>query len=159
MCFCCCYSFSFSSLIASSEGQKQHFSGFQTQPEVEHVDLKNGKKRKKVLPLPSHRGPKIRYRFIILIYYETVHIEGYCLIYPWICCAGIFKSSCFCPFAECVTKRSNRRLLPRKQNLDLKGTGVKDKLKSLLRPENRFGNTIPVVLMCCFGKICLDGKF
>ncbi|XP_015237416.1 PREDICTED: RNA-binding protein 28 isoform X2 [Cyprinodon variegatus] len=47
---------------ASSEGQKQHFSGFQTQPEVEHVDLKNGKKRKKVLPLPSHRGPKIRMR-------------------------------------------------------------------------------------------------
>uniref|UniRef100_I3KCE3 RNA-binding protein 28 n=1 Tax=Oreochromis niloticus TaxID=8128 RepID=I3KCE3_ORENI len=46
------------------EGQKQdlHFSGFQTTPEVEHVDLQNGKKRKKVLPLPSHQGPKIRSR-------------------------------------------------------------------------------------------------
>uniref|UniRef100_I3KCE4 RNA-binding protein 28 n=1 Tax=Oreochromis niloticus TaxID=8128 RepID=I3KCE4_ORENI len=44
--------------------QKQdlHFSGFQTTPEVEHVDLQNGKKRKKVLPLPSHQGPKIRSR-------------------------------------------------------------------------------------------------
>uniref|UniRef100_A0AAX7TXY9 RNA-binding protein 28 n=1 Tax=Astatotilapia calliptera TaxID=8154 RepID=A0AAX7TXY9_ASTCA len=42
--------------------QDQHFSGFQTTPEVEHVDLQNGKKRKKVLPLPSHQGPKIRSR-------------------------------------------------------------------------------------------------
>lgn len=46
----------------STEGEKQTFSGFQTKPEVEHVDLQNGKKRKKVLPLPSHRGPKIRMR-------------------------------------------------------------------------------------------------
>ncbi|XP_047452539.1 RNA-binding protein 28 isoform X2 [Mugil cephalus] len=46
------------------EGGKKgaHYSGFQTQPEVEHVDLQNGKKRKKVLHLPSHRGPKIRMR-------------------------------------------------------------------------------------------------
>uniref|UniRef100_A0A3P9JZV6 RNA binding motif protein 28 n=1 Tax=Oryzias latipes TaxID=8090 RepID=A0A3P9JZV6_ORYLA len=44
--------------------QNQHglYSGFQTKAAVEHVDLKNGKKRKKVLPLPSHRGPKIRMR-------------------------------------------------------------------------------------------------
>ncbi|XP_057693557.1 RNA-binding protein 28 [Corythoichthys intestinalis] len=40
---------------------KQH-SGFQTKPEVEHVDLENGKKRRKVLPFPSHRGAKIRLR-------------------------------------------------------------------------------------------------
>ncbi|KAK5867511.1 hypothetical protein PBY51_011993 [Eleginops maclovinus] len=38
------------------------FSGFQTKPEVEHMDLQNGKKRKKVLAFPSHRGPKIRMR-------------------------------------------------------------------------------------------------
>ncbi|XP_015268508.1 PREDICTED: RNA-binding protein 28 [Gekko japonicus] len=36
------------------------WSGFQTQAEVEHVELPSGKKRRKVLPLPSHRGPKIR---------------------------------------------------------------------------------------------------
>ncbi|XP_061629443.1 RNA-binding protein 28 [Phyllopteryx taeniolatus] len=36
--------------------------GFQTKPEVEHVDLENGKKRRKVLAFPSHRGPKIRMR-------------------------------------------------------------------------------------------------
>ncbi|KAM4734265.1 RNA-binding protein 28 [Anableps anableps] len=47
---------------ATTEGQKQSFSGFQTKPEVEHVDLQHGKKRKKVLPLPSHHGPKIRMR-------------------------------------------------------------------------------------------------
>uniref|UniRef100_A0A3P9JG74 RNA binding motif protein 28 n=1 Tax=Oryzias latipes TaxID=8090 RepID=A0A3P9JG74_ORYLA len=46
------------------EKQNQHgfYSGFQTKAAVEHVDLKNGKKRKKVLPLPSHRGPKNRMR-------------------------------------------------------------------------------------------------
>ncbi|XP_048409881.1 RNA-binding protein 28 isoform X2 [Stegostoma tigrinum] len=38
------------------------WSGFCTTPEVEEVELANGKKRKKVLPLPSHRGPKIRKR-------------------------------------------------------------------------------------------------
>uniref|UniRef100_A0A3B4AGP7 RNA-binding protein 28 n=1 Tax=Periophthalmus magnuspinnatus TaxID=409849 RepID=A0A3B4AGP7_9GOBI len=43
--------------------QERYFSGFQTKPEVEHVDLENGKKRRKVLPMPSHRGPKIRYIF------------------------------------------------------------------------------------------------
>ncbi|CAJ1056855.1 RNA-binding protein 28 [Xyrichtys novacula] len=42
--------------------QDGRYSGFQTNPEVEHVDLQNGKKRKKVLPFPSHRGPKIRMR-------------------------------------------------------------------------------------------------
>uniref|UniRef100_A0A667ZQH8 RNA binding motif protein 28 n=1 Tax=Myripristis murdjan TaxID=586833 RepID=A0A667ZQH8_9TELE len=40
----------------------KHFSGFRTNPEVEHTELEDGKKRKKVLPLPSHRGPKIRMR-------------------------------------------------------------------------------------------------
>ncbi|XP_067915483.1 RNA-binding protein 28 isoform X2 [Heterodontus francisci] len=38
------------------------WSGFCTKPEVEEVELANGKKRKKVLPLPSHQGPKIRKR-------------------------------------------------------------------------------------------------
>ncbi|XP_078139213.1 RNA-binding protein 28 isoform X2 [Centroberyx gerrardi] len=49
---------------AFPQNQKQgrYFSGFQTNPEVEHVDLEDGKKRKKVLPFPSHRGPKIRMR-------------------------------------------------------------------------------------------------
>ncbi|XP_005802112.1 RNA-binding protein 28 [Xiphophorus maculatus] len=46
----------------TGEGQKQNFSGFHTKPEIEHVDLQNGKKRKKVLLFPSHRGPKIRMR-------------------------------------------------------------------------------------------------
>ncbi|KAG7523249.1 RNA-binding protein 28 isoform X2 [Solea senegalensis] len=39
-----------------------HHTGFKTQPEVEHIDLENGKKRRKILPFPSHRGPKIRMR-------------------------------------------------------------------------------------------------
>ncbi|XP_071357082.1 RNA-binding protein 28 isoform X2 [Trachinotus anak] len=49
---------------APPQNQKKdrNYSGFHTNPEVEHVDLANGKKRKKVLPLPSHRGPKIRMR-------------------------------------------------------------------------------------------------
>ncbi|XP_044050720.1 RNA-binding protein 28 [Siniperca chuatsi] len=42
--------------------QGRRYFGFQTNPEVEHIDLENGKKRRKVLPLPSHRGPKIRMR-------------------------------------------------------------------------------------------------
>ncbi|CAN9499236.1 unnamed protein product [Ophioblennius macclurei] len=42
--------------------QDRRYSGFHTKPEVEHIDLENGKKRRKVLPLPSHRGPKIRMR-------------------------------------------------------------------------------------------------
>nr|XP_040024668.1 RNA-binding protein 28-like [Gasterosteus aculeatus aculeatus] len=49
---------------APVETQKQgtRFLGFQTKPEVEHVSLENGKKRKKILNFPSHRGPKIRLR-------------------------------------------------------------------------------------------------
>lgn len=38
-----------------------HYSGFKTTPEVEHVELGDGRKRQKVLPMPSHIGPKIRY--------------------------------------------------------------------------------------------------
>ncbi|XP_004677061.1 PREDICTED: RNA-binding protein 28 [Condylura cristata] len=38
------------------------WAGFQTQAEVELVELPDGKKRRKVLVLPSHRGPKIRLR-------------------------------------------------------------------------------------------------
>ncbi|KAK6320148.1 hypothetical protein J4Q44_G00092550 [Coregonus suidteri] len=37
-------------------------SRFQTTPVLEHVELEDGKKRRKVLALPSHRGPKIRAR-------------------------------------------------------------------------------------------------
>ncbi|KAG8012597.1 RNA-binding protein 28 [Nibea albiflora] len=49
---------------APPQHQKQggRYAGFQTKSEVEHVDLENGKKRRRVLPLPSHRGPKIRMR-------------------------------------------------------------------------------------------------
>lgn len=36
------------------------WTGFQTKAEVEQVELPDGKKRRKVLALPSHRGPKIR---------------------------------------------------------------------------------------------------
>lgn len=36
------------------------WAGFQTKAEVEQVELPDGKKRRKVLALPSHRGPKIR---------------------------------------------------------------------------------------------------
>ncbi|XP_029910201.1 RNA-binding protein 28 isoform X2 [Myripristis murdjan] len=45
-----------------NQKSNKHFSGFRTNPEVEHTELEDGKKRKKVLPLPSHRGPKIRMR-------------------------------------------------------------------------------------------------
>ncbi|XP_054351143.1 RNA-binding protein 28 isoform X1 [Pongo pygmaeus] len=38
------------------------WTGFQTKAEVEQVELPDGKKRKKVLALPSHQGPKIRLR-------------------------------------------------------------------------------------------------
>ncbi|XP_025071216.1 RNA-binding protein 28 [Alligator sinensis] len=38
------------------------WSGFQTKAEVEQVELPDGRKRRKVLALPSHRGPKIRKR-------------------------------------------------------------------------------------------------
>lgn len=37
------------------------WAGFQTKAEVEQVELPDGKKRRKVLALPSHRGPKIRW--------------------------------------------------------------------------------------------------
>ncbi|XP_058537378.1 RNA-binding protein 28 isoform X1 [Ochotona princeps] len=39
-----------------------NWMGFQTKAEVEHVELPDGKRRRKVLALPSHRGPKIRLR-------------------------------------------------------------------------------------------------
>ncbi|XP_053479479.1 RNA-binding protein 28 [Ictalurus furcatus] len=39
-----------------------HYSGFRTTPEVEHVELGDGKKRQKILPMPSRIGPKIRKR-------------------------------------------------------------------------------------------------
>ncbi|XP_060779605.1 RNA-binding protein 28 [Neoarius graeffei] len=39
-----------------------HYSGFKTTPEVEHVELGDGRKRQKILPMPSHIGPKIRKR-------------------------------------------------------------------------------------------------
>uniref|UniRef100_A0A8C5QRC0 RNA binding motif protein 28 n=1 Tax=Leptobrachium leishanense TaxID=445787 RepID=A0A8C5QRC0_9ANUR len=38
------------------------WSGFKTKEEVEHQELPDGKKRRKILPLPSHKGPKIRHR-------------------------------------------------------------------------------------------------
>ncbi|XP_074832778.1 RNA-binding protein 28 isoform X2 [Carettochelys insculpta] len=36
------------------------WAGFQTKAEVEQVELPDGTRRRKVLPLPSHRGPKVR---------------------------------------------------------------------------------------------------
>ncbi|KAL7401843.1 hypothetical protein ABVT39_005325 [Epinephelus coioides] len=48
--------------LSQSQKQGRRHMGFQTTPEVEHVDLENGKKRKKILPFPSHRGPKNRMR-------------------------------------------------------------------------------------------------
>ncbi|KAM6960581.1 RNA-binding protein 28 [Aplochiton taeniatus] len=47
---------------AQPPGQGGHFSGFQTNPAVEHIELEDGKKRRKVLALPSHSGPKNRLR-------------------------------------------------------------------------------------------------
>ncbi|XP_062403590.1 RNA-binding protein 28 isoform X2 [Sardina pilchardus] len=44
------------------EASGSQYSGFRTTPEVEQVELADGKKRRKVLPLPSKRGPKIRQR-------------------------------------------------------------------------------------------------
>ncbi|KAG1929452.1 RNA-binding protein [Pimephales promelas] len=44
------------------KAQESQYSGFMTKPEVEHVQTKDGKKRQKVLHMPSHRGPKIRQR-------------------------------------------------------------------------------------------------
>ncbi|XP_075414750.1 RNA-binding protein 28 [Tenrec ecaudatus] len=47
---------------APPEQEGTAWAGFQTKAEVEHVELPGGKKRRKVLALPSHRGPKIRLR-------------------------------------------------------------------------------------------------
>lgn len=47
---------------AQQQRPGRSFSGFQTTPEVEYVELGDGKKRRKVLPMPSRRGPKIRMR-------------------------------------------------------------------------------------------------
>ncbi|KAM7325509.1 hypothetical protein ACRRTK_015762 [Alexandromys fortis] len=44
------------------KGHPTSWTGFQTKAEVEQVELPDGKKRRKVLALPSHRGPKIRLR-------------------------------------------------------------------------------------------------
>lgn len=44
------------------KGSSTAWTGFQTKAEVEQVELPDGKKRRKVLALPSHRGPKIRLR-------------------------------------------------------------------------------------------------
>ncbi|XP_040199149.1 RNA-binding protein 28 [Rana temporaria] len=38
------------------------WSGFKTKEELEHEELEDGKKRRKVLHMPSHSGPKIRAR-------------------------------------------------------------------------------------------------
>lgn len=53
------------------------WTGFQTKAEVEQVELPDGKKRRKVLALPSHQGPKIRWD-------EGSHTEE-----------GAFKYICF----------------------------------------------------------------
>ncbi|XP_034391455.1 RNA-binding protein 28 [Cyclopterus lumpus] len=45
-----------------TQEQRNRYFGFQTKPEFEHVNLENGKKRRKILNFPSHRGPKIRMR-------------------------------------------------------------------------------------------------
>uniref|UniRef100_A0A452HA24 RRM domain-containing protein n=1 Tax=Gopherus agassizii TaxID=38772 RepID=A0A452HA24_9SAUR len=44
------------------QGASTPWAGFQTKAEVEQVELPDGKKRRKVLTLPTHRGPKIRQR-------------------------------------------------------------------------------------------------
>ncbi|MBN3322891.1 RBM28 protein, partial [Atractosteus spatula] len=51
-----------SDIVDVGEKKSRHWSGFQTKPEVEEVELEDGKKRRKILDLPSHRGPKIRKR-------------------------------------------------------------------------------------------------
>lgn len=40
--------------------QPVSWSGFKTKEELEQVELEDGKKRRKVLHMPSHTGPKIR---------------------------------------------------------------------------------------------------
>lgn len=47
-----------------------HYSGFRTTPEVEHVELGDGKKRQKILPMPSRIGPKIRYWFNLWLFFS-----------------------------------------------------------------------------------------
>ncbi|XP_038230157.1 RNA-binding protein 28 isoform X1 [Dermochelys coriacea] len=47
---------------AEGQGPGTPWAGFQTKAEVEQVELPDGKKRRKVLTLPTHRGPKIRKR-------------------------------------------------------------------------------------------------
>ncbi|KAK2894537.1 hypothetical protein Q8A67_011766 [Cirrhinus molitorella] len=49
-------------VVNQEKKQGSQYSGFMTKAEVEHVELKDGKKRQKVLHMPSHRGPKIRNR-------------------------------------------------------------------------------------------------
>uniref|UniRef100_A0A673LK48 RRM domain-containing protein n=1 Tax=Sinocyclocheilus rhinocerous TaxID=307959 RepID=A0A673LK48_9TELE len=49
-------------VVKQEKEQGSQYSGFMTKPEVEHVEMKDGKKRPKVLHMPSHRGPKIRKR-------------------------------------------------------------------------------------------------
>ncbi|XP_036591782.1 RNA-binding protein 28-like [Trichosurus vulpecula] len=51
-----------SKLPLKPKGAPGSWAGFQTKAEVEHVELPDGKKQRKVLMLPSHRGPKIRMR-------------------------------------------------------------------------------------------------
>lgn len=47
------------------------YSGFRTAPEVEQVELSDGKKRQKILPMPSHTGPKIRYSLIVICWFSS----------------------------------------------------------------------------------------
>ncbi|CAM5086373.1 unnamed protein product [Eretmochelys imbricata] len=47
---------------AEGQGPGTPWAGFQTKAEMEQVELPDGKKRRKVLTLPTHRGPKIRKR-------------------------------------------------------------------------------------------------
>ncbi|XP_028814208.1 RNA-binding protein 28 isoform X2 [Denticeps clupeoides] len=47
---------------SGTETKGGNYSGFRTKPEAEQVELEDGKRRQKVLPLPSKRGPKIRNR-------------------------------------------------------------------------------------------------
>ncbi|XP_032762743.1 RNA-binding protein 28 [Rattus rattus] len=44
------------------KGRCTSWTGFQTKAEVEQVELPDGTRRRKVLALPSHRGPKVRLR-------------------------------------------------------------------------------------------------
>lgn len=59
-----------------------HYSGFRTTPEVEHVELGDGKKRQKILPMPSRIGPKIRYWFNLwLFFFQNILIKQYWLFH------------------------------------------------------------------------------